>query len=234
MTDPGMPVPADFAEHLRLSVHSKVRDKYSDQFPDLWKQFNGALGGLLYRITACAEHDEEFTSSVSNLGPAPPHPQRYYQERELFEFFVTGQSAVECLCYSLYALGAMTQTSTFDLFSKGKPQRISTETTKAAYDNAFGGQTLTMLLSAVIGSAKYKEWTDARNVLTHRMHPGRVISVGARNVLGSSEGMAESKPKADWIGLSIDSRTTQSRRQWLVEQVNALLKEADIFVDGLP
>jgi hypothetical protein len=150
-----MPVPSDFAEAERLSVHSKVQNKFAGRFPDLWEQFNGGLGGLLYRFTACMEHDEAFTASVVTNGPGTPQPQRYHQDRELFEFFVTGQSAIECLCYSLYALGEMAQPVTFDLFTKGKPHRINPERTKDAYQNAFGGEPLTSKLVMVIGSTEY-------------------------------------------------------------------------------
>lgn len=94
---------------MREFLHSKVKGKFHAHA--LWDKFNAGLGGLLYRMTAFAEHDDTFTASYTRHG-TPPQLERYSQERDLFNFFVTGQPTLECLTYALYSLGEMLDPAT--------------------------------------------------------------------------------------------------------------------------
>lgn len=184
MADPNMPVPTDFDESRRESFHRKVKDKFPQHA--LWGEFNAGLGGLLYRVTACAEHDDSFTASYAQHG-TPPMPERYCQERDLFNFFVTGQSALECMAYSLYTLGEMADPAHFTFFGQGKERRINPDATTDAFQSAFPTSPLTASLVSVFGSPAYDQWADARNVLIHRSHSGRhhtLVASGGVYIIG--------------------------------------------------
>ena len=225
MADPGMPIPRDFDEAMRLALQADTEGKFRPRaVGDLLGYFNQGLGGVLYRFVSCTEQDEAFTANVTANGEFAGFPARYHQERDLFDFVVNGQSAVECLCFALHAIGAMIDPGRFLMATEADLRRVSPELTRHHYHAAFVGQGITRSLDGTIGSAEYREWKDVRNLLSHRVHPGRVYSVGGPPAI----------PPTAWSGIAINVDTTRTRRTWLAAQITDLLREAHAFVVAQP
>jgi hypothetical protein len=98
-------IPHDFPKGVHERVQQRV-DEYRQQAgDDLWREFIEAWNGVKYRFMSTAENSDAYTTSVRQTGSATSGKPRYEQERELFEFFFNGQSAVESACYGLYVIG---------------------------------------------------------------------------------------------------------------------------------
>src|SRR5258708_4471664 len=113
----GIPFPSDFDAGLHERLFRKAEAKHSCGHPDSFMEFNTGLMGLVYRFTACSEHDD--FCSISLLDAAPPMPKRYFQEKELFGFFVTALSSIECFAYAGHMMGSWADSATFVLTQQG-------------------------------------------------------------------------------------------------------------------
>ena len=215
----GLVMPKDFdvepyeAIHLRVSASSKV-------YPDSWAQYAGAWNAVAYRFLSCADHDRTFTESIQRAGDAPAQPERYIQERELFGFFVTGLAAIESLCYGLFAIASMLDSQNFPIKTPSDMKSITPKKTAKQFKEAFPRESITTALNKIVTAQEFREWKEIRNILAHRVAPGRVIYLSTK---GSSRA-------ALWeTGIQLDKNTTASRREWLARTMNALLREADGF-----
>lgn len=63
-------------------------------------------------------------------GGAPPEPERYRQERDLFGFFVSGLSAIESTNYGLFAIASMLDPNRFRI---AEPWQIQLKEARADY-----------------------------------------------------------------------------------------------------
>lgn len=181
--------------------------------PDALKEVLSALKGMEYRFSACAAHDEAFTAFISDDANAPQ--MRYLQERELFEFFVTGQSSVECAAFASYLYASCLQPASF----AAKPNTIKLGTVSAALQSSYPKERLTAALASVEASSEWQFWKSARNRLTHQSHPGRNFS----NV-GPTK----------WLGVEFGVSFTADRRKWLAGVVDKLLHGIEEFVHAHP
>jgi len=212
--------PSDFDENLRLSVFMKVQ-KRSESYPDAHEQFTQAWGALQIRFYACTEHDEAFTESVQQHSDSPIQPYRYHQERELFNFFMNGLSAIECICYGLFSIGAMIDPAQFPFATNAKRRVVEPKETSKCYNAVFPKEALSHCLATMIQAPEYKDWHDMRRLLFHRIHPGRTFYRGRTSMPTS------------WLkGKSIDQNSTAIPRKWLASALKELLAEADSFVSS--
>lgn len=211
----GFPAPLDFAAAPYEAIHRRVSTK-KDSRPDPWTHCAGAWNAVGYRFISCAQHDEAFTASVSAHGNSPAQPHRFNQEKELFGFFVTGLAALESFCYGAYAFAAMARPQDFDL---AQLWMIDPKRTEAQFSIAFPTEALTNALTALIADPDFQRWKDIRNVLAHRVAPGRQFFAG-----GPQDSLAL------WQnGIAINATTTSSRRSWLGGTLRGLLEAADVF-----
>lgn len=230
----GLIMPIDFPSALYESVHARAVAK-KDQHPDSWVQFSGAWNAIAYRFLSCTEHDTAFTNSISQTrGDAPPQPERYFQERDLFGFFFTGLSSIECLYYALFAIGSIVDATRFPMGTAQQLRNISPRSTSQQYNAAFPSEPLSFLLNQLITSMEFLEWTEIRNILAHRSSPPRQIfrsiHVSIRNAPHtSSNSVADPSPL--WLnGIQLDSTTTSSRRTWLVRTLGDVIQETETFI----
>jgi hypothetical protein len=219
----GLPVPNDFEDDLRKAIYGTVRSKFESTHPEAFELFTGGWAGVACRYCACCEHDEAFTASFAR-DASYPGVELYEQGKHLFEFFVTGQSALECLCFGLYALGAMAQPGQFPIATEQDRRKVSPERTAARYHAAFAGHPLEVELAQAVNSTEYKGWTDVRNILAHRLHGSRAMAVMGVNGPFS----------ITWHGFAIDQSTTKDRRSWLAKVVTTLFHRTQEWVDSLP
>jgi hypothetical protein len=158
---------------------------------------------------------------------APPHPERYLQERDFFHFVVNSVACLEAFHYGIYAWGACRQLGNFSLSDENARRHVSVKSTLAAVRALPDAQDVGEALSLVHGARTYEELLNMRRVLFHRGLPGRHISAS----VGSPRSRATRYSHfASEIGPDITPDTTRSRLQWLVESLECLLPAAERWV----
>src|SRR3712207_4890015 len=165
-------MPPDFAVAPYRAIHARITAKIPTSH-SAFPHYAGGWNGLVYRFRACAEHDTAFTMSIRRGGKAPQPNERYVQERELFGFFVTGVSAIESFCYSLFAIGAMLNLKEFNIIEARHLKAINPKQTTEHFSTVFPNEELTIALAGMLRDAHYDEWCAIRNILAHRAAPGR-------------------------------------------------------------
>lgn len=238
----------------RRTNYEKITDRYHDDWQLLhrfeYEHFYNAWVGIAFRLRACAIHSEDFTTTFQRTWGATQGEDVYQEDDALFGFFVKGLSALESFYYSLYALGALIVTSTqepsvppsahFPLLThlvdpahpRVSPRSIAPKTTYDAYTRVFSGLSITKLLGHLQKDEMYKEWSEIRNVLAHR------VALAGRTTqypfgFPFNEPPLSVKP---WgMDLTLDAKTTASRYTWLRETINTALEETAAFaVQQLP
>jgi hypothetical protein len=171
--------------------------------------------------------DEAFTSSDRT---EQSQTELYNQERELFGFFVTGWSAIESLCYALFAIGAMIDRKRFPILTQKDMRTIEPGKTTSKYYSAFNKTLLTESLRKTTTSQEYKDWKEIRNVLLHRITPSRNIAI--RMEVSDNPPTIESvysKGVSWWQEIPLDEATTAERRSWLAKTLGEVLHAAETF-----
>ncbi len=157
---PSINMPADFPSKPYGDVYQRLANALANQQPQhpSWLEYSAAWVGLEYRFRSCAEHDEAFTESVKEFGDAPALSERYNQERNLFGFFVTGLSAIECACYGLFAIGSMLHPNGFPFTTADDKRLVSPKRTLEKYEakDAFPREGLVCVLRRIMDDSQYK------------------------------------------------------------------------------
>ena len=170
-----------------------------------WGQYRDAWKALSYHFLSCASHDEAYTASVTQHGDGPQQPERYVQEHHLFGFFYTGLATLEALHYGLFAMGALIKPQQLPMATEKNRRDIMPKYTFETFSTSFPAEALSFKLGALQDDQEWTTWNDTRNILSHRMIPGRAFGL-------SNVGLGE----AIWLnGIKIDRGTTLSRREWL-------------------
>jgi len=222
----GLVMPKDFDVTRYEAIHFRAVAR-KEVHPDSYSQLSGAWNAVAYRFLSCMDHDLVFTESIQRAGDAPPQPERYIQERELFCFFVTGLAVIESFCYGLFALASMVDSKKFRIATSEDLRSITPKKTAGQFADAFPKESITVALKKTIThDVVYREWGKIRNILAHRAALGRIIHLSTK-----------SSPRAAlWeTGIQLDENTTSSRRKWLAKTVSTMLRETDSFTaNNLP
>lgn len=214
----GIVMPEDFAVEAYEAIYCRVVKKIGTQ-SNSYDEFASAWNAVAYRFLSCTEYNKTFTESIQKSGNAPPHQERYVQERALFGFFLNGLATIESLCYGLFAIGSILLVQYFPFTIPEDKRRVSPEETTLRFKAAFPKDDITAILRDMTNSKGYRDWKNVRNVLTHRSAPGRHIYKG-----GDRDG------EVDWVhGNQIDENTTVTRRKWLAKTSSDLLEATDVF-----
>ncbi len=218
----GIVMPSDFAVAPYTAIHARITAKIPTNHI-AWSHYAGGWNALAYRFRACAEHDTAFTKSLRRAGAVPPPNERYVQDRELFGFFVTGVSAIESLCYSLFAIGALLNLKEFSISEPRQLKAITPAKTTEQFAKVFPTEAITTTLAGMLGDAQYEQWCTIRNILAHRSAPGRQFTQSF-----PPQPLDEHVLWSDG-GIPIDIATTSSRRAWLATTLQKLLNATDAF-----
>ncbi len=221
----GVMMPAGFDVRSYNAVHERVEPKRA-AFPDACEQFGGAWNAVGYRCKAADEHSRAFTNSIRRYGDSPPPLQRYEQERDIFNFFVTGLATIESFFYAMYAVGAILDAAAFPMGS-GDLRGINPRSVVPRFVGRFPGDAFTVAVQAPLAAAEYGEWRDVRNILAHRTALGRTFSMHL------SVGQPPVKGPTGWTGspgFDFTDQATSSRLAWLSIALNSLLAAASDFV----
>ena len=175
MTPTRLALPAGFPDN----VFEAIKDTFVQAvtIPSAgFENIAGGHNGVRYRLRACSDYSQEFADSLQRYGDAPPLEERYRQEKQLFGFFVSGLSALESFCFFMFFAGATRNAAAFQTGSPKQIRNICRVTTQAAYTAAFPGDAITRALISLNASPWVAEWDAWRNILIHRIAPGRVFS----------------------------------------------------------
>lgn len=255
----GLTIPNDFPLENYEKIHFLVSlKKYTHRNEYLF--FYRSWKGLLYRFLAGTEHDEKYRQSAPPVGENySPHIQ-YVVERELFNFLVNGLSAIECLCYALFAIGAIeevtqTRQATNKIFlidTEKHIRQINPLKTTQNFEKQFRYATITTSLKNLFDefyttedARKYEDWKKIRNVLIHRAQPGRWVPLSSPAPEELSTGdsnqdffelwnfnVITSESPENFPKIEFNDTTTASRREWLTKIISNILSESYMFVDS--
>jgi hypothetical protein len=217
-----LPMPDDFDRDSYENVFSRLAP-LNLTYPIPWGEYAGAWIALSYRFYSCAEYSDSFTESLQTHGGTAQALECYRQERDLYNFFVSGLSAIESFYYGLFAVASMLDSNTFPV-QTDEGKRTKPEGVVRRFLARFPNENVTTTMQNLLADKAYKEWNDRRNILAHRNTPGRLMSI--RVTMGRVD--ANYGPLR-WGEIDLDERTTPSRRQWLAETLRDLLSAADTF-----
>jgi len=222
----GLDMPPDFPVDAYNAVADKMSSTRVNPIPR--QEWQGAWNAIAHRFMACATHDDAFTESVGYAGRTPLAQDRHVQERELYNFFVNGLSAIDSVCYAMFAFASMIKPAVFPMTTFRDRQNVTPRETRDRYDRHFAGDAMTTLLDSVLDSAEFKKWSSIRNVLAHRITPGRITN------MPEDQTTMKVQLATGIEDLPIDMNTTVSRRPWLARTLKDLLTGAAAFVKRLP
>jgi hypothetical protein len=179
--------------------------------------------GSLPIYLTCHESSESFTRSIA--GRPQSHREWFEAERELFNFFFNGLSAIESFYYATYCLAAMLDAAQFSVDREEDRKRVAlNQSGVSKLSRAFPGNEVSAALEVMIGSTDYTEWGTIRNVLTHRTHPPRHYFI----TIGMEPTEVRIESRLSEIG-TLDTSTTERRRNWLAAQLGELIVSAGKF-----
>lgn len=126
---------------------------------------------------------------------------------------MNGISAIETFSYGLYAIAYIIRPQTFLIHTDDQLRHITPLRTCQDFNSEFHDEPITISLKILTESVEYREWQEFRNVLAHRGHPGRSISIGSE--------IDETLWKLKDIPLN--HSTTAQKRRWLSDTIYGLL-----------
>lgn len=200
-------LPQKFPKDKYKKIYIKVL-QYKDNFQLQCKQFRGGWRSLVYRYLACIKHSDDYIKIFKKDRISPSHFLRYEQERELFNFFTNGLSAIETLGYMFYMICSIDNSNDFKVTTKEDLKHIVLNDTVSKLKKFHSVENITKELGKLINSQEYKNWVEVRNVLMHRETPGRKI------MLSSKRSKIEQSDL--WFEvIEINKETTACRLKWL-------------------
>ncbi len=99
---------------------------------------------------------------------------------------ITGLAALEALLYGLFAMGALVREQQFPMVTRGDRRAIIPAKTFETFSIVFPNEPLTLKFGAFKADQEWNNWNDTRNVLSHRMIPGRAYLLYRRIGSGGS------------------------------------------------
>lgn len=187
--------------------------------------FVGAWNAVSYRYHALFDYSDAFEVSIKQHGAAPEASIRYTQEKNLFGFFSSAFSVYEAYFFGMFALGAMLSPGTFPLATPSDRQRVAIGSTTAGYKRTWASDPIITTFEALSKDPLYQGLRDARNVLTHRVAPGRTIYVSFSE---------DETPTGDWklLNSPLDERTTRSRLDGVSRLLEMLMNASQLFAEA--
>ena len=230
------PVPPDFDQDAYRAVSARV-SRYSDA--PAWSSYAGGMNGLVFRFAATDEAHDALSESLSGPRALSPSGPRYAQEAALFSFYSNSVSALECLYFATYNLGACLGVAGFRVATDDDLRRITIGTTVKAFNSAFPKEGLTKHLERVATSRQMSALKEYRDFLAHRGTAPRkhVVEMGPDrrvNMSGVVSATITSNPKtvpSSWMStLELTPSMTSAPRAWLGITVSEILHALDKFL----
>jgi hypothetical protein len=224
----GLDLPREFPVGPYDDAHALVMDRLTASL-SLQREFNGAWNAVVYRFLAAAELDTSLRRSFRKFGAAPPIPERYRQERDLFAFLANACSVLDSLAYALYALNAGPYPLAFPLVTRADRTDVGFFRTMDLYRIHFPHELITQQLVSVSASPDFEELRRLRTVLVHRSSPSHNVRQDGE----TDDSVAWDGPHPD-NATEVDPALTARLRAWLAETLRDVVPAAVSFVRADP
>jgi hypothetical protein len=175
----GLAMPSDFPVTEYLSISNKAGTR-AGSAADVLQHFSGAWNAVVYRFHAVNAYQEALGPALEGARHGVVGPERALQERDLFGFFSNGFSVFEATFYGLYSLGALASPAMFPM-TEADQRKINLSFTIDCIACAFPNDPIIQVLNCIKGDTDYASWSRIRNVLAHRVAPGRTFFVGGHH-----------------------------------------------------
>lgn len=233
----GFQLPSDFNVSAFDGVHqlSKViadpNDSADPAKRNVWLGYSTAWTGVAVRLRATFDYNEHFVQSISR-STAPPHEERYFQERALYGCLSSALSALECTYMATYCLCSALAPAVFPLSSakhlNQSPVVVARILRRWASSDPFSEK-----LESVAVSSEFQELSDFRNTLAHRGVLPRHHRLSNAVVLPST---LPSNPKALAEELMYDHEmgpdTTQRHTLWTSRTCSDIVGDLYTFLQA--
>jgi hypothetical protein len=138
--------------------------------------FYAAKSAVSTRMKAIDEHAKKFEDLVDDpKRPSELAKRLPIENQVLFDFFANGLSALESFCFASYYVGAVIDSAKFNV--NKNPRGIVPKEVSARFNALDPTDGFTLALSACLSSSEFQLLTAMRNMLLHRLHPGRSVRV---------------------------------------------------------
>lgn len=172
----GVDAPGGFPAEIYNRVHQIINYKASGH-PNAIK-FSGAWNALAYRNLEADECAVQFARHFAKYGSSPSSQERYHQERSIFDFYSAAVSCLDAVTFAIFAIASLKHGTTFPLSTEKDEKNATPDKLLAKLQANFPSDTITGAWEALCSNPQNKEIRDIRNVLTHRISPGRAHNVG--------------------------------------------------------
>ena len=172
-----------------------------------------------------------------NLSKKSHTAERKFEEDQLlYGFFTNALSAMESFCFGAYFIGTVLSPSHFE--PNPKLRCMDPKLTRNCFEKFATNSAFTKALKTSIDSQEYRTISAVRNMLSHRIIPGRIINASTRAGVDlpdswnldqwhegdwSSEGPGISKPPPK-IEFLLESKSLIELRDWSEQQLELLGK----------
>jgi hypothetical protein len=163
------------------------------------------------------------TAAQSSLGVhagSPPNEERHVQERDVFDFFASTVSAIETFCFGVYGICALEDPANFTR----TPRQITRTTLQQDVENHYGGTSFATSIVTLVTDPTLVEVVLTRNVLLHRVAPGRLVEMGSGRVT-----WRDLDP--DLPDIDLGAAFIAERRAWLGRALAPAVRATAVFVE---
>jgi hypothetical protein len=191
------------------------------------ENFVGAYLAVFYRHKASQEYSADFIKEIQKPDTLE---NRYEQERALFGFFTSALASLESFYFGLYFVGWLLSPGVFKHVAN--PKRITFERTVEGFREAFPNDPFSSTLTTVCNDVQLDELEAIRNILTHRVVPGRIRHLSLE--FGGDPAQPPVQRPDTWKILSelrIDENLTRPRLKWLTDTLTLLIEETARFAN---
>lgn len=176
LTTTGTTVPPSFPATAYEAIHAHVCAAL--QSTPSYKHYLSAWSALAWRYGEALHEAAAFQTHFQQHGESPPAPERFPQERMLFDFFGAAVSSLETLYFAIHAMASKSHPADFPMSTVEELRAVTPTNVIARLKKAYPGDPLIAALEALKSDPRYVDLHNMRNVLTHRGAPGRQFSVG--------------------------------------------------------
>jgi hypothetical protein len=179
----GMVVPPSFPARSYNDLHQHVMGRNGGN-PSLGL-YGGAWNALSYRYAEARECADYFAEHFTLHGSGPPPPERYKQEKALFDFYSSVTSCFDAYGFAVFAMASLRQPANFPLATDTDERRVTLKSLLKKLNQHCAGDALIASLDALLADPRYLRIDARRNVLTHRQVYARTFYMG-----GADDGIA--------------------------------------------
>lgn len=129
------------------AAHARVADAVSSSADrEAHRHFGPSWNGVSQRYSTTCEYMAEFADIVAASGSGA---ERYREDKALFGAFTAALSVIDCLAYSLFAIGAMVRPEAFDLRTPKLLRQITGTSVLRQFESNFPEDAVTRALSSL-------------------------------------------------------------------------------------